>query len=69
MCVLVAMGEAQNWEDAAARVVRWERHLEPDLATHSRYDEAYRLWLEVYQRMLPMADDGVLPSLWRAPGV
>ena len=69
MCVLVAMGEVQNWEDAAARVVRWERHLEPDLATHSRYDEAYRLWLEVYQRMLPMADDGVLPSLWRAPGV
>jgi autoinducer 2 (AI-2) kinase len=69
ICGLVALGEARDWQDAVERVVRWERHLEPDPANHTRYDDTYQRWLEVYRRMLPIADDRILPSLWRAPGV
>ena len=69
VCVLMSMGECSTWEEAAQRVVRWDRSFEPDVETHKFYNEAFQHWKEVYEYMLPMADDRVMPSLWRAPGV
>jgi autoinducer-2 kinase len=69
MCVMIAMGEAANWKDAVERVVRIEKTIDPDPKSHARYDETYDLWKKVYKYMLPVSDDGILPALWRAPGV
>lgn len=69
VCVLMAIGECNSWNEAVERVVRWDRSVEPDLETHKFYNEAYQLWLKVYEYMLPIADDNILPSLWRAPGL
>jgi sugar (pentulose or hexulose) kinase len=50
---------------------RWfaRRRVEPQPAAVSVYREAYKRWLKVNDRLLGLSDDGVLPSLWRAPGV
>jgi len=32
------------------------------------YDERYQTWLQVYQRMTDLCDDGLLSPLWRAAG-
>ena len=32
------------------------------------YDERYHAWREIYQRMLDITEDGLLPPLWRAAG-
>jgi autoinducer 2 (AI-2) kinase len=65
----MALGECKDWSEAVRRVVHWDRTVEPNPANHAIYDEAYPRWFKVYQHMLPIADEGLLPSLWRAPGV
>lgn len=69
MCVLTAIGECSTLDEAVERVVQWDRHVEPDPDTHAQYNDAYNRWLDVYKNILPIADKGLLPSLWRAPGV
>jgi autoinducer 2 (AI-2) kinase len=69
ICVLMGIGECKTWDEAAERVIRWDRTFEPDLGNHATYNEMYNRWFEVYRYMLPLADDRILPSLWRAPGV
>lgn len=69
ICVLTALGECKDWPEAVKRVVHWDRVVEPSKETHVHYNDYYHRWFEVYKRMLPIADEGVLPSLWRAPGV
>lgn len=69
MCVLMAVGECSNWNDAVQRFVKWDRHIEPDQAAHAQYNDVYKKWIEVYSNILPIGDNGILPSLWRGPGV
>jgi autoinducer 2 (AI-2) kinase len=69
ICVLTALGETKDWPEAVERVVHWDRVVDPDSTDHATYNDTYERWFEVYQRMLPIADEGLLPSLWRAPGV
>jgi autoinducer 2 (AI-2) kinase len=69
ICVLTALGECKNWPEAVDKVVQWDRVIEPNVDTHKSYDEAYTRWFEVYKHMLPISDEGILPSLWRAAGV
>lgn len=69
ICVLIGMGECKTWNEAAERVVRWDHTVEPNHENHALYNDTYKRWFDVYRYMLPIADDRVLPSLWRAPGV
>jgi len=69
ICVGVALGFYSGIDDAAHRLVRWEKVISPDMEHHVAYQEHYRRWREVYARVLPIGDQGLLPSLWRAPGV
>jgi autoinducer 2 (AI-2) kinase len=69
ICVLTALGECKDWPEAVKRVVHWDRVVEPNKENHTNYDDYYRRWFEVYKLMLPIADEGILPSLWRAAGV
>ena len=42
---------------------------EPQPAAVTAYHDSYARWLEIYQRMLEVSEDGLLPPLWRAAGV
>lgn len=63
ICVLLALGECQSWEEAAGRVVKWDRFIEPDMKNHAVYNEIYGRWREVYNLMMPISNNGLLPSL------
>jgi len=65
----LGVGAFRSWQEAVAAVVRTERRIEPQPDAVSAYREAYERWLKVNDRLLGLSDDGVLPSLWRAPGV
>jgi len=69
ICVLMALGECKDWDDAVGRVVHWDRRIEPDPKNHQVYNDTYKRWFEIYDEMLPIADKGLSPSLWRAPGI
>jgi autoinducer 2 (AI-2) kinase len=64
----VGAGLEASAEEAAARVVRFARTLEPDPATHARYGELYERFLEVNRSMLRLSEEGLLRPLWRAAG-
>lgn len=69
MGCMTALGEYDSLEQVVQKVVRWERRIEPDSENHKVYQDEYQRWLKVYDAMLRIGDDGLLPSLWRAPGV
>jgi autoinducer-2 kinase len=54
--------------DAARRLVRFERTVEPQPAAVAAYRELYAQWLEVYRRSLDLSEDGLVRPLWRAAG-
>ena len=69
ICVLMALGECKNWTEAVEKVVHWDRTVEPNNDNHAIYNDEYRRWFAIYADLLPIADKGLSPSLWRAPGV
>ncbi|MEI7745017.1 MAG: autoinducer-2 kinase, partial [Chloroflexota bacterium] len=48
----------------ARRVVRIERTVEPDPATHERYLELHARWATLYARQLDISEAGLLRPLW-----
>lgn len=62
-------GVFSSWSEAVAATVRTERIVEPRLDAVAAYREAYGRWRKVNDRLLSLSDDGILPALWRAPGV
>jgi autoinducer 2 (AI-2) kinase len=67
VCAGVGAGLFDALTDAS-RLVRFERTHEPDAGAAAAYDELYRNWLEVYERMLELSEEGVVRPLWRAAG-
>jgi autoinducer 2 (AI-2) kinase len=68
----IAAGTGMGWygdiQDAAGRVAKIEKRLEPSSERHREYQRLYASWLEVYDRALAMSEDGLLRPLWRAVG-
>jgi len=50
------------------RLVKWDRVVEPDQATHRKYLKLYDRWIKVYSRMVRLVDDNLLEPMWRAAG-
>jgi autoinducer 2 (AI-2) kinase len=69
ICVLTALGECKDQSEAVERVVKWDRRIEPNKNNIAIYNDTYKRWCDVYKHVLPIGDSGLLPSLWRAPGV
>jgi autoinducer 2 (AI-2) kinase len=67
VCAGVGAGLYDSPTDVS-RLVRFERTHEPDAAAAAAYDELYAQWLDVYERMLQLSEDGVVRPLWRAAG-
>jgi autoinducer 2 (AI-2) kinase len=67
-CAFAALGWFGSIGDAVNSVVRIEKEVLPIPENVEIYDERYRLWRKVYPYLRSIADDGVLPPLWKAPG-
>ena len=68
MCVGVGVGAYRDLQDAAERLVRWERVYDAQLERHELYKPYYERWRLVYPRMLDLVEEGLLEPMWRAPG-
>ena len=53
---------------AARKVVSFEKTVDPDPETHSRYMELYENWQRVYNAQVGLVEEGLLKPLWRAAG-
>ncbi len=68
MCAYTALGWYDGLKEAAENLVKWEREVLPVKENVKVYTEYYKRWRKIYPYLLSIADDGLLPSLWRAPG-
>jgi autoinducer 2 (AI-2) kinase len=66
MCGAVSLGEYRDLREASSAFVRWERDITPREEHVDAYDGWYSRWLEAYPYLLSMANDGILPPLWRS---
>jgi autoinducer-2 kinase len=68
----IAAGTGAGWyadmQEAAGRLARVEKKLEPSRKNHADYERLYANWVEVYDRALGMVDEGLVRPLWRAVG-
>jgi autoinducer 2 (AI-2) kinase len=69
IAAFTAVGVFRSWAEAATAMVRTEREVVPQPSAVRAYAELYERWLKVNERLVSLADDRILPGLWRAPGV
>lgn len=68
ICAGLALGWYGSMSEAAEELVHWEREITPIERNMRAYDRAYELWRSIYPHVLSISDEGLLPSMWRAPG-
>jgi autoinducer 2 (AI-2) kinase len=61
-------GVYANLDEAIARLVRFERSVEPDPEAHARYDALFARWRELYPRILELSEAGLLRPMWWPAG-
>src|SRR5581483_7261648 len=64
----VGAGLFSNACEAASRLARFERTVEPNPEAVTAYDDLYNRWSELYHRTLELAESGLVRPLWRAAG-
>ncbi|MGF2616325.1 autoinducer-2 kinase [Rossellomorea vietnamensis] len=64
----VGAGIYSTIQEAAEKIVKWDRIHEPDESNHLTYLEIYEKWRRVYERQLGLADEGTTTHMWKAPG-
>jgi autoinducer 2 (AI-2) kinase len=69
MAAGVGMGIYESLEEAAKRLVCWERSYEPNMENHKTYQELSKRWEEIYKEQLKLVDRGLTESMWKAPGL
>jgi autoinducer 2 (AI-2) kinase len=68
ICAGAAAGIYSTLTELRPALRRRAATFEPNPAAVAAYDEKYAAWQQIYQRMLAVADDGLLSPLWRAAG-
>ena len=65
----IGAGIYQNIDEVAKQLVKWERTVEPNRENFLKYQEIKEQWQEIYAAQLKLVDQGLLRSMWKAPGV
>jgi autoinducer 2 (AI-2) kinase len=68
ICAGVALGCFGSFSEAVQHIVKWEKEVEPVPGNTHIYEEHYKRWSKVYRHALAMVEDGLLKSMWQAPG-
>lgn len=56
-------------DEVSQSLVEWERIVEPDMAHFRQYQSIREQWQEIYAKQLALVDEGLVTSMWKAPGL
>ncbi len=56
-------------QGASAKLVKWEKEYNPNMENHALYNKIEQQWIKVYEEQLKLVDNGLVSSMWKAPGV
>ncbi|QSZ41430.1 autoinducer-2 kinase [Sulfurimonas aquatica] len=69
MAAGVGSGIYDSLEDAAEKLVVWDKTYEPNLKNKKIYDEIKVKWQSAYRAQLNLVDENITTSMWQAPGL
>ena len=69
MAAGVGAGVYASIEDAAQKLVVWEREYLPNIENKKVYDALKTQWQKAYEAQLKLVDDNITTSMWKAPGL
>jgi autoinducer 2 (AI-2) kinase len=71
MCAAVGAGVYRDLPEAAQAMVSWESIHYPTTNEdiHKVYREKYQQWVTLFDRLMELVDDEVMPPMWKAAGV
>jgi len=71
MCAAVGAGVYRDLSEAAEAMVSWESIHYPTTNEEVRvvYQEKYQQWVALFDRLMQIVDDEVMPPMWKAAGV
>lgn len=68
ICAGLGVGLYADLAEAASRIVRFERTVEPQADVRAAYDDHFARWTSVYQRVLQLSEEGLLRPMWWPAG-
>ncbi|MBN2878454.1 MAG: autoinducer-2 kinase [Clostridia bacterium] len=69
ICAGVGAGVYSSIEDAANKLVKFEKEYTPDMENHKKYLEIYNTWKEINKTQMENSDRGLISHMWKAPGL
>lgn len=69
VCAGVGAKVYKDFDDAIAKVIKFETTYYPNKQNNTVYEALYRQWTEVYKKQLELADNGLTDHMWIAPGL
>ncbi|MEA1983174.1 MAG: FGGY-family carbohydrate kinase, partial [Campylobacterota bacterium] len=69
MAAGVGCGVYETLEEAAVKLVVWDKSYEPNMQNKKIYDELKVKWQSAYEAQLKLVDENVTTSMWKAPGL
>ena len=65
----IGVGAYSSWRDGVERTVRWDRTVTPHPVNVAAYHESFATWHRAYGIVMTLAEQGILPPMWQAPGL
>jgi autoinducer 2 (AI-2) kinase len=71
MCAGVGTGVYRDLPEAAEAMVSWESIRYPTTNEDIRkvYHEKYQQWVSLFDRLMDLVDDKIMPPMWKAAGI
>jgi autoinducer 2 (AI-2) kinase len=68
-CAGIGAGVYDNFSEVTSQLVRFEKEYIPNMDNHTQYKELKQRWQTIYDNQLKLIDEGLLESMWKAPGI
>ena len=69
MAASVGCGIYSSLEEAAEKLVEWDKVYEPNMENKILYDAIKLKWQKAYEVQLKLVDENITTSMWKAPGL
>ncbi|NPA66677.1 MAG: autoinducer-2 kinase [Epsilonproteobacteria bacterium] len=65
----IGVGIYKNFQDAAKKLVRFEKTYKPKKQNYKIYKQLTKKWQKAYKKQLQLVDENITTSMWSAPGI
>ena len=68
-CAGIGAGIYKDFDETSKEFVKFEKEYIPNQDNFNQYQELKLRWQTIYDAQLKLVDDGLLESMWKAPGI